>query len=66
MYKLIIIMFACLMCACRPSTTMVGDEVEIDIVETEYDGHQYIIFSNHGVLHNPKCNCCGLQLQENK
>lgn len=52
-------MLALIICGCRPNTTKVGDEVEIDIVETEYDGHQYIIFSGHGVLHNPKCKCNG-------
>lgn len=57
MYKLMILLFALMVCGCRPNTTKIGDEVEIDIVETEYDGHQYIIFSNHGVLHNPKCKC---------
>lgn len=50
-------MLALAMCGCRSNTTKIGDEVEIDIVETEYDGHQYIIFSNHGVLHNPMCEC---------
>ena len=33
----------------------VGDNVEIDIVEAEYDGHSYLIFGGHGVIHNPKC-----------
>lgn len=50
------LLLALMMCGCKQSA-QIGDEVEIDIVETEYDGHQYIIFSNHGVLHNPKCNC---------
>jgi hypothetical protein len=49
-------MFALAMCGCKQSPN-IGDEVELDIVETEYDEHQYIIFSGHGVLHNPKCKC---------
>lgn len=56
MYKLIVIMLALAMCGCK-QPSQIGDEVEIDIVEPEYDEHQYIIFSGHGVLHNPKCNC---------
>lgn len=56
MKHFIIIMLALAMCGCKQST-QIGDEVEVDIVETEYDGHQYIIFGGHGVLHNPKCEC---------
>lgn len=56
MYKLIIIMLAPTHGECKQSPN-IGDEVEIDIVETEYDGHQYIIFGGHGVIHNPKCKC---------
>lgn len=51
-----VLLLALAMCGCKQST-QIGDEVEIDIVETEYDGHQYIIFGGHGVLHNPKCGC---------
>lgn len=53
MYKLMALLLALMMCGCKQSA-QIGDEVEIDIAETEYDGHQYIIFSGHGVLHNPK------------
>lgn len=35
----------------------IGDEVEVDIVEVEYDGHSYLVFDGHGVIHNPKCKC---------
>lgn len=49
-------MLALMICGCRQSPN-IGDEVEVDIVETEYDGHKYIIFRNHGVIHNPKCEC---------
>lgn len=35
----------------------IGDDVEIDIIETDYDDHDYIIFSGHGVIHNPQCKC---------
>jgi hypothetical protein len=56
MHKLIVIMLALAMCGCKQSS-QIGDEVEVDIVETEYDGHQYIIFGGHGVIHNPKCGC---------
>lgn len=41
----------------RKHSTMIGDDVEIDVVETNYDDHDYIIFSGHGVIHNPKCKC---------
>lgn len=43
-------------CGCKP-VTKVGDEVELDIVEVEYDGHSYLVFDGHGVIHNPKCEC---------
>lgn len=56
MYKLRVIMLALAMCG-RKQSMQIGDEVEVDIVETEYDEHQYIIFGGHGVLHNPKCKC---------
>lgn len=49
-----IIMLALMICGCKQSTE-IGDEIEIDIVETEYDGHSYIVFDGHGVIHNPKC-----------
>jgi hypothetical protein len=42
---------------CASCTTKIGDNVEIDIVEAEYDGHSYLIFGGHGVIHNPKCEC---------
>lgn len=44
------------LCSCNPQT-QIGDEVELDIVEVEYDGHSYIVFDGHGVIHNPKCKC---------
>jgi hypothetical protein len=37
---------------------MINDDVEIDVIETSYDDHDYIIFSGHGVIHNPKCTKC--------
>ena len=52
---LLITMFA--LCGCVERTS-VGDDVDIDIIETEYDGHSYIIFSRHGVIHNPTCSYC--------
>lgn len=51
-----VLLLALAMCGCKKSS-QIGDEVEIDIVETEYDGHSYIIFGGHGVIHNPKCKC---------
>lgn len=45
-----------LLCSCN-SQTEIGDEVELDIVEVEYDGHSYIVFGGHGVIHNQKCKC---------
>ena len=56
MYKLIIVMLALAICGCKQAPN-IGDEIEVDIVETECDGHQYITFSGHGVIHNPKCKC---------
>lgn len=41
----------------RKNSTMIDDDVEIDVIETSYDNHDYIIFSGHGVIHNPKCKC---------
>lgn len=49
-------MLALAMCGCKQSPN-VGDEVEVDIVEVEYDGHSYLVFDGHGVIHNPKCEC---------
>lgn len=51
-----IIVFALAMCGCKQSPN-VGDEVEVDIVEVEYDDHSYLVFDGHGVIHNPNCNC---------
>lgn len=51
-----IIMLALMICGCNESSH-IGDEVELDIVEVEYDGHSYLVFDGHGVLHNPKCKC---------
>lgn len=56
MYRLIIIMLALAISGCRQSPN-IGDEVEVDIVEVEYDGHSYLVFDRHGVVHNPKCGC---------
>ena len=56
MYKLIVIMLALMICGCRQSPN-IGDEVEVDIVEVDYDGHSYLVFDRHGVVHNPNCKC---------
>ena len=53
MKNLLILSVVFAMCSC----TRIGDQVEIDIVEAEYDGHSYLIFGGHGVIHNPKCEC---------
>jgi hypothetical protein len=58
MYKLIVIMLALAICGCK-QPTKIGDEIEVDIVEVEYDGHSYLVFDGHGVIHNPKCKCYG-------
>lgn len=42
---------------CVSCTTKIGYQVELDVVEAEYDGHSYLVFSGHGVIHNPKCAC---------
>lgn len=54
--SLLIIMLALASCE-RKHSTMIDDDVEIDVIETSYDDHDYIIFSGHGVIHNPKCKC---------
>lgn len=57
MKKIVLMITALLLlCGCNPQTE-IGDEVEFDIVEVEYDGHSYIVFDGHGVIHNPKCKC---------
>lgn len=53
--KMFIISLVLLVCSCN--NTHIGDDVDIDVIETSYDGHDYIIFSGHGVIHNPKCKC---------
>lgn len=53
MKNLLLLCFVLLVGSC----TRIGDQVEIDIVEAEYDGHSYLVFSGHGVIHNPNCNC---------
>jgi hypothetical protein len=52
----LMVAIALVLCGCNESS-QIGDEVELDIVEVEYDGHQYIVFSGHGVIHNHKCGC---------
>lgn len=37
--------------------TIVGDEVEFDIIEVEYEGHQYLVFDGQGIIHDPNCDC---------
>lgn len=53
MKNLLLLCFVLLIGSC----TQIGNQVEIDIVEAEYDGHSYLIFGGHGVIHNPKCKC---------
>lgn len=56
--KKMFLMFAIalVLCGCN-EPSHIGDKVELDIVEVEYDGHSYIVFDGHGVIHNPKCKC---------
>lgn len=54
--KIILLLFALTICGCD-SVLKVGDDFEVDIVEVEYDGHSYLVFNGHGVIHNPKCKC---------
>lgn len=56
MKKVLFIILALAIAGCK-QTLQVGDEVELDIVEVEYDGHSYLVFDGHGVIHNPKCEC---------
>lgn len=37
--------------------TIIGDEVEFDIIEVAYEDHQYLVFDGQGIIHNPNCNC---------
>lgn len=53
--KILIVSLALLVCSCNRAH--IGDDVDIDVIETNYDDHDYIIFSGHGVIHNPKCKC---------
>lgn len=62
MKNLLLLCFVLLIGSCTrvgpsPMYTRIGDQVEIDIVEAEYDGHSYLVFSGHGVIHNPNCKC---------
>ena len=41
----------------KEENTEIGDEVEFDIVEVEYDGHSYLVFDGYGVVHNHSCSC---------
>lgn len=50
-------MFTLILLSGCEQSTKVGDEVEIDIVEVEYNGHNYIVFGNIGVQHNPEYKC---------
>lgn len=52
----LMVAIALVLCGCNESS-QIGDEVELDIVEVEYDGHSYIVFDGHGVVHNPNCGC---------
>lgn len=55
--KLALTMFTLILLSGCEQPTKVGDEVETDIVEVEYDGHNYIVFGNIGVQHDPECKC---------
>ena len=37
--------------------TIVGDEVEFDIIEVAYEDHQYLVFDGQGIIHKPNCDC---------
>ena len=41
--------------------TLNSEETDIEIYEFEYEGHEYLIFTEYGntinVLHNPDCKC---------
>lgn len=62
MRKLTLTMFTLILLSGCEQPTKVGDEVEIDIVEVEYNGHNYIVFGNIGVIHDIKCKCNGNEL----
>lgn len=44
--KLALTLFTLILLSGCEQPTQVGDEVEIDIVEVKYNGHNYIVFVN--------------------
>lgn len=66
MRKLMLTMFTLILLSGCEQPTKVGDEVEIDIAEIEYEGHSYLVFQENRetkrVIHNPNCKCYGNEL----
>lgn len=52
MKKLLLLVLASSMVGCTPN-----EEIEINIYETSYEEHSYLVFDGIGVIHNPKCKC---------
>lgn len=46
--------------SCKPLPD-VGDEVEYNIIDVDYNEHSYVVFDNFrgglAVLHSPDCKC---------
>lgn len=58
----VVVLFACLTtCTNNNMNDQVEDEVDMEIYEFNYEGHEYLIFSEFGntisVIHNPGCSC---------
>lgn len=70
MKKIIIaaIIFAALQCLSMwlisdVNFTKNGEEIDMEIYDMEFEGHDYLIFTEYGntinVLHDPSCKCNG-------
>ena len=61
-----VIIFAALQCLAMwlisdVNFTQNSEEIDMEIYDFEYEGHDYLIFTEYGktinVLHDPSCNC---------
>lgn len=42
---------------CGDPSRAIGESVDIDVIEAEYNNHVYLVFDGHGVVHSPDCKC---------
>lgn len=58
---MIVLTIAAVACSNLSGTKQVGDEIEMDISEIEFEGHTYLVFGENGksvsVVHDPNCEC---------